>query len=249
MAIGHPALRSATGGAGPLWPTDGGPTSGDSPITSPASPPTVELVDQPASLLELLEQVLGSTGGDAASARALLDEHGFGDLPADLLGEAIHHYADTLPADEAAALAPVLDHVGPLGDGDLDDPLAQLVAAPTHTDDDSFGEGHLVDGADTDETDEAADQAIDDEAFSTGRAAPDTGDLDDTDDLDVLTDSGDAGGLDDAGDLDDLAEVVDFDDPTAGLDDDPSTPEVHDAAFLSPAETDDPGTFDDLVDP
>jgi len=57
-------------------------------------------------LRELLADLAGDAGARAGGAQAYLAGHGYPDLPADLVAEAVVSYADTAPPEVAEQLAP-----------------------------------------------------------------------------------------------------------------------------------------------
>lgn len=69
----------------------------------------------------------GSDDGGSSNVEAMLAEHGFGDLPAEMFGQALASYADTASMAEADALTPVLTT---LDAGDPSDVYAVLEEQP-----------------------------------------------------------------------------------------------------------------------
>lgn len=106
----------------------------------------------------------------SADAEATLADEGYGDLPAEIFGQALSSYADTAPMDEADALSPVLTT---LDAGDASDVFAVLQEQPLTLEPatDASGLGALGLGA------TALDDVLDDSDLD--RDAFDEGDLDD----------------------------------------------------------------------
>ena len=69
----------------------------------------------------------GTDDGGSSNVEAMLAEHGFGDLPAEMFGQALASYADTAPMAEADALTPILTT---LDAGDPSDVYAVLEEQP-----------------------------------------------------------------------------------------------------------------------
>lgn len=144
-------------------------------------------------------------------AEAMLADEGYGDLPAEIFGQALSSYADTAPMDEADALSPVLTTIDA---GDGSDVFAVLEAQPLTVDasggSDAAGLGASMLGV------TALDDALDSDAVEEdtiddfGTAAPeDAADADAEAELAEQVD-----------DLDefDATEPVDADDPFAADD-------------------------------
>lgn len=118
-----------------------------------------------ASLRELLDVVAGG-GARTGPLSEVLAEAGYGEVPPDLLVEAVSSYADSAPLEVAESLSPFVVHHSPAavdapewGDGggavlDLDDPEAALElltgAAPTVGPDDADVGGGPDDAPDLD---------------------------------------------------------------------------------------------------
>jgi hypothetical protein len=126
------------------------------------------------------------TGDDAARAEEVLAASGHGDLPPDLVAEAVVNYADTAPVEIAEHLAPfvtansavpTLDEVdgdadwsallatAPAVEADLDADLVADVDAPGATDDDAPG---TDDASGTDDRSGTDDASVDDVDFGVG---------------------------------------------------------------------------------
>lgn len=111
----------------------------------------------------------------STDAEATLADEGYGDLPAEIFGQALSSYADTAPMDEADALSPVLTT---LDAGDASDVFAVLQEQPLTLEPatDASGLGALGLGAAT--LDDVLDDELDDSAFDDdalddfGTAAP-----------------------------------------------------------------------------
>ena len=168
------------------------------------------------------------TGDDAARADEALAASGHGDLPPDLVAEAVVNYADTAPVEVAEHLAPfvtahsavpTLDEV----DGDADWSALLATAPPVEADLDADLDTPA--GADSDAPDAPADATLDDGTLDDGTLG-DTA-LDDVDFGGGGVDGGDlaagvdelapAAGTSDDGTLDDAAPVED--EPAAPADD------------------------------
>ena len=158
-------------------------------------------------------------------AEAMLADEGYGDLPAEMFGQALSSYADTAPMDEADALSPVLTSIDA---GDASDVFAVLEEQPPALDASGgpAGLGASVLGINAvDEALAAPETEPIDDVNDFGTAAPDDADALDGDTLDGDTLDGDT--LDGA-----IAESVPSDDiETAGA-----------------PEADDPFAADDLFE-
>ena len=160
---------------------------------------------------------------------ALLAEEGFGDLPAEMFGQALASYADTAPIAEADVLTPILTE---LDEGDPADVFAVLeehpLAARTDVDGiEALGLGLPAVADDLDDIDGFGTPADNDDL--TDHESDDLGDPDEphdgAPDGDALVDSDPTG----ATDLDR------HDDPFADM-------------FEGPAAADEADTFEDLFD-
>lgn len=159
----------------------------------------------------------------STDAEATLADEGYGDLPAEIFGQALSSYADTAPMDEADALSPVLTT---LDAGDASDVFAVLQEQPLTLEPatDASGLGALGLGAAT--LDDVLDNDLDDN------------DLDDN--------AFDDGALDDFGtaapeDADEAAEDA-VEDQTVTAD------ESDDLEDFGATEPNDPFTADELFD-
>ena len=93
-------------------------------------------------------------------AEAMLADEGYGDLPAEIFGQALSSYADTAPMDEADALSPVLTT---LDAGNASDVFALLEERPLTLDNaDGAGLGASLLGA------TVLDEVVDDDALEDG---------------------------------------------------------------------------------
>ncbi|ROO51557.1 hypothetical protein EDC02_6437 [Micromonospora sp. Llam0] len=105
-----------------------------------------------------LHEIFAGLPGDAAAhsdVAAVLDAHGYADLPPELLAQAVVSFADTAPAEVAEHLAPfVTAHSQIGGDGtvpdDLASPLDLLATAPVPAFDDPMPDDPAFDGPDFD---------------------------------------------------------------------------------------------------
>ena len=144
--------------------------------------------DQARSLHEVFASLAGDATGDPGAALAAA---GHGELPADLLNEAVVSYAEVSPPE-------VAEHLSPVVLGASEDPglaLDLLSSAPQVTWDDVPDEAMPEPAAD-----DVADDAPDVPDLDFGHGGDGAEALDDLDDLDELDDLDDLDELDDLGD-------------------------------------------------
>ncbi len=171
-------------------------------------------------------------------AEALLADQGFGDLPADMFGQALASYADTAPIAEADALTPILTE---LDGGDPADVFAVLEEHPLAGRPDLDGMDGLALGLPVLALDELDPEDIVD-GFGTPAEADESADHDRSDD-----DGSDDGAADDSAFDDATTEEADLNDPESvevdQLDDDPFADPFEDSDAADEADT-----FEDLFD-
>ena len=175
----------------------------------------------------------------SVDAEAQLADEGFGDLPAEMFGQALASYADTAPIAEADALTPILLE---LDEGDPADVFAVLEGHPLADQTDLDGLDGLALGLPVLVADDLDPLDIVD-GFGTPAEADDSTDHDDadTDDLDdAAADDATSATLDESSN-------ADIDDPTVvaadQLDHDPFADSFEDTDGTDTAET-----FEDLFD-
>ena len=172
----------------------------------------------------------------ADDAEAMLADDGYGDLPAEMFGQALSSYADTAPMAEADALSPVLTT---LDAGNASDAFAVLAEQPPTLDGmvgaDTSGLGASILGAsalDDALDDDASDDADDLDGF--GTAAPDT--------ADDHTDEPDDHPADESTSVDESDDVEEASPDTADADD----PFAEDGLFDADAVTDSATEFEEF---
>lgn len=229
-----------------------------SPIRAATSIDTVTAV----TLRDDVRSLLAADGGREP------DASGLGDLPAELVGTVLGHFADTAPIDEATALSPVVMATSAVpfdprldGVGTITDPLGE-VAAIEIVDRDPVGDDGGLDDTDPgwlDGVDAAGEHDVSDvgplvddadapgaedwgaDGSSFGAGADRTGDpADEFAPVDEATSL--HSGVDGAADVVDVEELVD---PVADLD---ATPVVHPDSFEIGLDDVDPmdDGFDDM---